>query len=153
MRRRLNIERARDTELSEPVREAVRVVLDHVSSGERNPKKRKPGGGNAGFRVCCYRSLRFQVCGLAAVHPPKSGESVFVFLVQPMFSSSSSTFLFFGYVPNLTEAFANSHRFLSVCALTRPWAGTGYKSKTHAMSEFVCRIIVLVVQTRLLLRV
>jgi hypothetical protein len=48
MRRRLNIERARDTELSEPVREAVGVVIDHVSSVERTPKKENPAVGTPG---------------------------------------------------------------------------------------------------------
>jgi len=54
--------------------------------------------------------------------------SQFSFLVL-LFSCSSVTFL------NLTEPFANSHRFLSVCALTRPWVGTTYISKTRAIAE------------------
>jgi len=64
---------------------------------------------------CSWKWLSFM--------PPESGEAV-VFLVQPifllllLFSCSSISSL------NLTEAFANSHRFLSVCALTRPWVGT-----------------------------
>ncbi|MCZ6475236.1 MAG: hypothetical protein O6700_02830, partial [Gammaproteobacteria bacterium] len=42
----------------------ARAALDH-SSGKIGATKRKPGGGNAGLDYCCYRSLRFQICGLA----------------------------------------------------------------------------------------
>jgi hypothetical protein len=48
MRRRLNIERARDTALSEPPGEAVGVVIGHVSSVERTPKKENPAVGTPG---------------------------------------------------------------------------------------------------------
>jgi hypothetical protein len=56
---------------------------------------------------------------------PEGAERLFV-IVQPisflvlLLSCSSLTF------SNLTEAFAVSHRFLFVCALTRPWVGTTY---------------------------
>jgi len=36
--------------------------------------KEKPGGGNAGSDSFCYRSLRFQVCGLAVDHYLKGDE-------------------------------------------------------------------------------
>jgi hypothetical protein len=42
---------------------------------------------------------------------------------------------------NLTEPFANSHRFLSVCALIRPWVGTSLKSKSCAIEKYPRPII------------
>ena len=46
-------------------------------------KKEKPGGGSAGSKTCCYRSLRFQVCG------PAAGQRVRCFVLfyerQPVF--------------------------------------------------------------------
>jgi hypothetical protein len=88
------------------------------------PKKEKPGGGNAGSDIFVIGVYGFKYAAWLSFMPPESGEAV-VFLVQPiflllllLFSCSSISSL------NLTEAFANSHRFLSVCALTRPWVGT-----------------------------
>jgi hypothetical protein len=100
-------------------------VADHVSnvSSFAGPEKEKPGGGNAGSDIFVIGVYGFKYAAWLSFMPPESGETV-VFLVQPnfllllLFSCSSTSFL------NLTEAFANSHRFLSVCALTRPWVGT-----------------------------
>jgi hypothetical protein len=99
-------------------------VADHVSSVSRvaGPEKEKPGGGNAGSDIFVIGVYGFKYAAWLSFMPPESGEAV-VFLVQPIFfllllsSCSSISFL------NLTEAFADSHRFLSVCALTRPWVG------------------------------
>jgi hypothetical protein len=99
-------------------------VADHVSSARFcGPRKRKPGGGNAGSEIFVIGVYGFKYAAWLSFMPPESGEAV-VFLVQPIF------FFFFSFLVlrfsflNLTEAFANSHRFLSVCALTRPWVGT-----------------------------
>jgi hypothetical protein len=43
-----------------------------------NRKKENPGGGNAGSDSYCYRSLRFQVCGLAVEHYPVGDELRFL---------------------------------------------------------------------------
>src|ERR671912_2990340 len=58
------------------------------------PQKKKPGGGNAGSDLFCYRSLRFQVCGLADARlRPKALSDLLLF--SSRFCSCSSTFLFF----------------------------------------------------------
>jgi len=100
-------------------------VLDHVLDGENfcRARKEKPGGGNAGLDFFVIGVYGFKYAAWLSFMPPESGETVCfscpadLFLLL-LFSCSSITFL------NLTEAFANSHRFLSVCALTRPWVGT-----------------------------
>jgi hypothetical protein len=106
-------------------RESVGVVVDHVSCVQSlDAKKRKPGGGNAGLDFVVIGVYGFKYAAWLSFMPLESGESVLFFLYSQcsflllLFSCSSITFL------NLTEAFANSHRFLSVCALTRPWTGT-----------------------------
>jgi hypothetical protein len=87
------------------------------------PKKERPGGGNAGSDFIFIGVYGFKYAAWLSFMPLESGEAVCFsctadFLLLLLFSCSSITFL------NLTEAFANSHRFLSVCALTRPWVGT-----------------------------
>jgi hypothetical protein len=100
-------------------------VADHVSnvSSFAGPEKEKPGGGNAGSDIFVIGVYGFKYAAWLSFMPPEGGEAVCFscpadFLLLLLFSCSSITFL------NLTEAFANSHRFLSVCALTRPWVGT-----------------------------
>ena len=97
-------------------------------------RKRKPGGGNAGSDFFCYRSLRFQVCGLASAQGTQGAER-FVLIVQPisflvlLLSCSSTT------LSNLTEPSASSQRFLLVCALTCPSQGRLQRSKTYAIGR------------------
>jgi hypothetical protein len=89
----------------------------------RAPKKKNPAVGTPGqiflLSEFTVSSMRPGCCSLRL----QSAERL-VFIVQPsfllvlLFSCSSLTF------SNLTEAFALSHRFLFVCALTRPWVGT-----------------------------
>jgi len=101
------------------------VVADHVSRATifPAPKKKNPAVGTPGQTIFVIGVYGFKYAAWLSFMPPESGEAV-VFLVQPifllllLFSCSSISSL------NLTEAFANSHRFLSVCALTRPWVGT-----------------------------
>src|SRR5688572_5330916 len=58
-----------------------------------SPKKENPAVGTPG-QVCCYRSLRFQVCGLAGARCATSSAEHFL-LLSSRFFSCSSTFLFF----------------------------------------------------------
>ena len=60
-------------------------------------RKEKPGGGNAGSDLFCYRSLRFQVCGLAVARCAR-GRGAACFYCPAKFCSCSSTFLFFSKV-------------------------------------------------------
>jgi hypothetical protein len=125
MRIFLSIARLSSAALSGAVRDATRVVVDHVlrASSFAGAKKEKPGGGNAGLDIFVIGVYGFKYAAWLSFMPPESGEAVCFscpadFFLLLLFSCSSITFL------NLTEAFANSHRFLSVCALTRPWVGT-----------------------------
>ena len=88
-----------------------------------SPKKKKPGGGNAGSDVVVIGVYGFKYAAwLLLVALIKNAERLVV-IVQPtsflvlLFSCSSLRFL------NLTEPFAKSHRFLSLCALTVPGWG------------------------------
>ena len=105
------------------------VGIDHVFCGGyreemRVPKKKNPAVGTPGQTFVVIGVYGFKYAAWLSFLPPVSGESVLFFLYSQcfflvlLFSCSSLTFL------NLTEPFANSHRFLSVCALTRPWVGT-----------------------------
>jgi hypothetical protein len=96
--------------------------VDHGTSFS-GARKRKPGGGNAGSDIFFIGVYGFKYAAwLFARDARKHGADVVI--VQPfsflvlLLSCSSLTFR------NLTEAFAISHRFLFVCALTRPWVGT-----------------------------
>jgi hypothetical protein len=86
-------------------------------------RKEKPGGGNAGSDFFVIGVYGFKYAAWLLLVAPESAERLVV-IVQPysvlvlLLSCSSLT------VSNLTEPFAISHRFLSVCALTRPWVGT-----------------------------
>jgi hypothetical protein len=88
-------------------------------------RKEKPGGGNAGSDFVVIGVYGFKYAAWLLLVAPESAER-FVVIVQPisflvlLLSCSSLTF------SNLTEPFAVSHRFLFVCALTRPWVGTTY---------------------------
>jgi hypothetical protein len=88
-------------------------------------KKEKPGGGNAGSDFFVIGVYGFKYAAWLLLVAPESAERLVV-IVQPpsvlvlLLSCSSLTF------SNLTEPFAISHRFLSICALTRPWVGTPY---------------------------
>jgi hypothetical protein len=126
MRIRLNIELARSSGVQvNQFRGSIGVVLGHVfvRAARTAAKKEKPGGGNAGLDFVVIGVYGFKYAAWLSFIPPESGESVLFFLYSQcsflllLFSCSSITFL------NLTEAFANSHRFLLVCALTRPWVG------------------------------
>jgi hypothetical protein len=85
--------------------------------------KEKPGGGNAGSDLFVIGVYGFKYAAWLLLVAPESAERLVV-IVQPisflvlLLSCSSST------LRNLTEPFAISHRFLFVCALTRPWVGT-----------------------------
>jgi hypothetical protein len=88
------------------------------------PKKKNPAVGTPGQTFFVIGVYGFKYAAWLSFIPLVSGESILFFLYSLdfllvlLFSCSSLTFV------NLTEAFANSHRFLSVCALTRPWVGT-----------------------------
>src|SRR5690606_6722002 len=105
--------------------EAVTHALDHSARATafRVAQKKNPAVGTPG-QTLLYRSLRFQVCGLAVVHCALRGESFCFFCPARVlfflfyFLVLLSTFL------NLTEPSAVTHRFLLVCALTRPVSGT-----------------------------
>src|SRR4029078_11380762 len=100
----LNIERLRSARSSGPVRDATRVVADHVSRATfPRPQKRKTRRWERRVRHFCYRSLRFQVCGLAVVHVGrKRGSGCFSCTAD--FSSSSSLFLFFDFVSKFNRS-------------------------------------------------
>jgi hypothetical protein len=89
------------------------------------PEKEKPGGGNAGSDFFVIGVYGFKYAAWLLLVAPHDAERLVV-IVQPnyflvlLLSCSSLTF------SNLTEPFAVSHRFLSVCALTGPWVGTPY---------------------------
>jgi hypothetical protein len=91
----------------------------------QEPRKEKPGGGNAGSDFFVIGVYGFKYAAWLLLVAPEGAERLVV-IFQPtsflvlLLSCSSITF------SNLTEAFAISHRFLSVCALTRPWVGTTY---------------------------
>ena len=127
MRRRLNTALVSgDGAASEP-----RAIARERGRSSRNQcvfagaRKEKPGGGNAGSDFFVIGVYGFKYAAWLLLVAPESAERLVV-IVQPTFFSCSSTFLFFSNVSNLTEPFAISHRFLSVCALTRPWVGTTY---------------------------
>ena len=96
----------------------------HESRVFQEARKEKPGGGNAGldffvigvygFKYAAWLFARDALQALSGLLLLSSLSCVLVLLL----SCSSLTF------SNLTEAFALSHRFLFVCALTRPWVGT-----------------------------
>src|SRR5688572_15600504 len=107
---------------SEPRGPRCDAGLDHGTSFS-GPQKEKPGGGNAGSDLFVIGVYGFKYAAwLFARDARKRGADVVI--VQPisflvlLLSCSSLTFR------NLTEAFAVSHRFLFVCALTRPWVRT-----------------------------
>ena len=87
------------------------------------PRKKKPGGGNAGSDFFVIGVYGFKYAAWLLLVALESAERLVV-IFQPLsflvllLSCSSLTF------SNLTEPFAVSHRFLSFCALTRPWVGT-----------------------------
>jgi hypothetical protein len=90
------------------------------------PKKKNPAVGTPGQTFFVIGVYGFKYAAWLSFYAPEGGESVLFFLSSQSFflvlllSCSSVTFL------NLTEPFANPHRFPSVCALTRPWVGTVY---------------------------
>src|SRR5688500_9915018 len=86
-------------------------------------KKKKPGGGNAGSDLFVIGVYGFKYAAWLLLVAPESAKRLLLLSSQRsvlvlLLSCSSLTFR------NLTEPFATSHRFLSVCALTRPWVGT-----------------------------
>jgi hypothetical protein len=87
------------------------------------PEKKNPAVGTPGQTLVVIGVYGFKYAAWLLFLTPEGAERIF-FLDQPILFSCSSIFLFFSNVPNLTEPFATSHRFLSVCALTRPWVGT-----------------------------
>ena len=98
---------------------------DHGMRRFAGARKEKPGGGNAGSDFFVIGVYGFKYAAWLVLVTLEGAER-FVLIVQPtsflvlLLSCSSLTFR------NLTEAFAIPHRFLSVCALTRPWVGTTY---------------------------
>jgi hypothetical protein len=107
--------------------------VDHRSAddgGVSGHKKEKPGGGNAGSDFVVIGVYGFKYAAWLLFSTLWRGES-FCFCCPARFSfllvlfSCSSVDVF-----NLTEPFAVTHRFLPVCALTRPVAGTStYKQE------------------------
>jgi hypothetical protein len=92
------------------------------------PKKKKPGGGNAGSDLFVIGVYGFKYAAWLLLVALESAERLFLLSSQLsvlvlLLSCSSLRFR------NLTEPFAISHRFLSVCALTRPWVGTTDKKQ------------------------
>jgi hypothetical protein len=87
------------------------------------PKRKNPAVGTPGQIFFVIGVYGFKYAAWLLLVAPESAERVFV-IFQPtsflvlLLSCSSLTFR------NLTEPFATSHRFLFVCALTRPWVGT-----------------------------
>jgi hypothetical protein len=102
------------------------------------PKKEKPGGGNAGSDPFFLSEFTVSVCGLAGLMALASAERGYCYCPAVIF-------LFFFFLvllltsSNLTEAFADSHRFLSFCALTCPWVGRPISSKTRATAQKVIK--------------
>ena len=124
MRRRLNtVLDLGGAAASEARRLRASVGPHHECCVACGRRKRKPGGGNAGSDFFVIGVYGFKYAAwLFARDARKRGADVVI--VQPvsflvlLLSCSSLTFR------NLTEPFAISHRFLFVCALTRPWVGT-----------------------------
>jgi len=114
--------------VSQPSHGVRDVAFDHVFAAPRQicagPKKKNPAVGTPGQTFVVIGVYGFKYAAWLSFIPLESGESVLFLLYSQcfflvlLFSCSSLTFL------NLTEPFAKSHRFLSVCALTRPWVGT-----------------------------
>jgi len=114
--------------VSQSAHEPCGVGLDHVFTAppriSTGPKKKNPAVGTPGQTFVVIGVYGFKYAAWLSFIPLESGESVLFLLYSQcfflvlLFSCSSLTFL------NLTEPFAKSHRFLSVCALTRPWVGT-----------------------------
>jgi hypothetical protein len=104
--------------------------VDHGIKGFAGPRKKKPGGGNAGSDFFVIGVYGFKYAAWLVLVTLESASGLFLLSSQLSFlvlllSCSSVTFR------NLTEPFAISHRILSVCALTRPWVGTtGIKQDT-----------------------
>jgi hypothetical protein len=109
-----------------------RACADH-GCGFLEARKEKPGGGNAGSDIFVIGVYGFKYAAWLLLVTPESAERLVV-IVQPvsvlvlLLSCSSLTFR------NLTEPFAVSHRFLFLCALTRPWVGTTY-TKQYTCQE------------------
>ena len=113
---------------SEPLgvaRERGRASRNDSFQGAR---KEKPGGGNAGSDLFVIGVYGFKYAAWLLLVALESAERLFLLSSQLsvlvlLLSCSSVTFR------NLTEPFAFSHRFLSVCALTRPWVGTTHNKQ------------------------
>jgi hypothetical protein len=89
----------------------------------RAPEKKNPAVGTPGQIFFVIGVYGFKYAAWLLLVAPEGAERLVV-IVQPisflvlLLSCSSLT------LRNLTEPFAISHRFLFVCALTRPWVGT-----------------------------
>jgi hypothetical protein len=87
------------------------------------PEKKNPAVGTPGQIFFVIGVYGFKYAAWLLLVAPEGAERL-VLIVQPnsvlvlLLSCSSLRF------SNLTEPFAISHRFLFVCALTRPWVGT-----------------------------
>jgi hypothetical protein len=114
---------------SESRRARSGVGRDHVFAGDHAEEsgiseKKNPAVGTPGQTFVVIGVYGFKYAAWLPFLTSEDAESVLFFFFSQCFflvlllSCSSLTFL------NLTEPFANSHRFLSVCALTRPWVGT-----------------------------
>src|SRR6185503_16358054 len=125
MRRRLSTRRASNTSKSQVnhSRSHANAGAHHGTEGFRGPEKKNPAVGTPGqiflLSEFTVSSMRPGCCSLR----PRARSGLFLLSSQRsvlvlLLSCSSLTFR------NLTEPFAISHRFLSVCALTRPWVGT-----------------------------
>src|SRR5688572_7209331 len=101
----------------------TRALITNARLGFRGPEKKNPAVGTPGqillLSEFTVSSMRPGCCSLR----PKAPRDLLLLSSQISFlvlllSCSSLRFR------NLTEPFAISHRFLFVCALTRPWVGT-----------------------------
>ena len=112
---------------NDAVSEACRLRSDagahHGTLVLRRPERKNPAVGTPGQIFFVIGVYGFKYAAWLLLVTPESAER-FVLIFQPLsvlvllLSCSSITF------SNLTEPFAFSHRFLFVCALTRPWVGT-----------------------------
>src|SRR6185503_17405379 len=130
MRRRFSTMRASNVWKSQVnhSRSRANAGAHHGTGVFSGPRKEKPGGGNAGSDLFVIGVYGFKYAAWLLLVTPEGAERLFLLSSQIsvlvlLLSCSSLTFR------NLTEPFAISHRFLSVCALTRPWVGTTHKKQ------------------------
>jgi hypothetical protein len=116
------------THSSEPLGSRANAGVHHGTAVFRGPEKKNPAVGTPGQIFFVIGVYGFKYAAWLLLVTPESAERIFLLSSQLsvlvlLLSCSSLT------LRNLTEPFAISHRFLSVCALTRPWVGTTSKKQ------------------------